>query len=311
MNILEVKHLTKDYGNKRGVFDVSFTIKKGEVYGFLGPNGAGKSTTIRHLLGFSHPDKGETKILGYNSFFDYSKVLKDVGYIPGEISLPAGLNGIEFIKMMQQMQGKVNEERLNYLLDIFKLTKEQLLVETKRMSLGVKRKLAIVVAFMSDPQVLILDEPTSGLDPMMQEVFIDLIKEEKKRGKTILLSSHIFQEVDATCERIGIIKDGKLVSEFNSSDLKHNKLKRYKLIFKTNRDFKNALTSIENASYINVLNKDDNKKTIQLSCHDDYINSFLEIVSSYQLEDFVNLKETLQDYFMKFYKEDREYGGLN
>lgn len=311
MNILEVKHLTKDYGNKRGVFDVSFTIKKGEVYGFLGPNGAGKSTTIRHLLGFSHPDKGETKILGYNSFFDYSKVLRDVGYIPGEISLPAGLNGIEFIKMMQQMQGKVNEERLNYLLDIFKLTKEQLLVETKRMSLGVKRKLAIVVAFMSDPQVLILDEPTSGLDPMMQEVFIDLIKEEKKRGKTILLSSHIFQEVDATCERIGIIKDGKLVSEFNSSDLKHNKLKRYKLIFKTNRDFKNALTSIENASYINVLNKDDNKKTIQLSCHDDYINSFLEIVSSYQLEDFVNLKETLQDYFMKFYKEDREYGGLN
>ena len=207
MSIIDVEHLTKDYGSGRGVFDVSIHVNEGEVFGFLGPNGAGKSTTIRHLMGFSQPDSGSTKLLGKDSFSHYHEVLNQVGYIPGEIALPAGLTGWEFIHMMQDMYGIHNDEMLKKMLDLFKLEDNVLKGDTKHMSLGVKRKLAIVTAFMSDPQILILDEPTSGLDPVMQQNFINFIVEEKKRGKTILLSSHIFSEVDATCDRIAIIKD--------------------------------------------------------------------------------------------------------
>ena len=186
MKVLEVNNLTKDYGSGRGVFDVSFSVSKGEVYGFLGPNGAGKSTTIRHIMGFSKPDSGETKIFDKNTFNKYYELLNKVGYIPGEIALPSGLTGYEFLKMMQDLQHIHNQARLDEMLDLFKLEPNVLNGETKRMSLGVKRKLAVVTAFMHDPEVLILDEPTSGLDPVMQEVFIKFIENEKKRGKTPL-----------------------------------------------------------------------------------------------------------------------------
>ena len=205
MNVIEVNNLTKDYGSGRGVFDVSIAVNKGEVFGFLGPNGAGKSTTIRHLMGFSKPDSGETLIFGKPTFKKYYEILDKVGYIPGEIALPAGLTGYEFIRMMQDMQGVKNDAQLKRMLDMFELSDEVLYGDTKRMSLGVKRKLAVVTAFMHDPEVLILDEPTSGLDPVMQDVFVKYIHEEKARGKTILLSSHIFSEIDSTCDRIAII----------------------------------------------------------------------------------------------------------
>ena len=210
-NIIVVDKLTQDYGHGRGVFDVSFTVKKGEVFGFLGPNGAGKSTTIRHIMGFSSAQSGNTSVFELESFKNYYKILDRVGYLPGEIALPEGLTGWEFIKMMWSLRKVENKERLEQLLDMFKLDPSG---ETKKMSLGDKRKLAIVTAFMHDPEVLILDEPTSGLDPVMQQTFIDFVKLEKKRGKTILLSSHMFNEVEATCDRIAIIKDGKIVSEF-------------------------------------------------------------------------------------------------
>lgn len=181
--IIEVDGLTKDYGYGRGVFDVSLHVDKGEVFGFLGPNGAGKSTTIRHLMGFSKPDKGDVKIFGIDTFDNYDKILRHVGYIPGEIALPSGLTGWEFIRMMQDMQKIHLAEKLEEMLSLFELDDKTLGGETKRMSLGVKRKLAVVTAFMSDPEVLILDEPTSGLDPVMQEVFTDYIHKEKKERK--------------------------------------------------------------------------------------------------------------------------------
>ena len=143
MHIIEVQNLTKDYGHGRGVFDVSIHVDKGEVFGFLGPNGAGKSTTIRHLMGFSKPDKGSTKIEGYETFNKYYEILNHVGYIPGEIALPQGLTGWEFLRMMQDLQKIHDEKRLNYLLDLFELNDIILKDETKRMSLGIKRKLAI------------------------------------------------------------------------------------------------------------------------------------------------------------------------
>lgn len=310
MSVIEVDHLTKDYGSGRGVFDVSFKIQKGEVFGFLGPNGAGKSTTIRHLMGFSKPQSGSTKIFGKETFDRYYEILGNVGYIPGEIALPAGLTGYQFIKFMQDLQHVHNQQKLNELLNLFELDDKNLCGDTKRMSLGVKRKLAVVTAFMGDPDVLILDEPTSGLDPLMQQVFIDYVKQEKQKGKTILLSSHIFSEVDATCDRIAIIKDGKIVSEFVADDLKHATKKFYELSFETAKDYKQFLKDSKKYSgVLNVINYDDSKNYAFISTDDSKINQVVDCLANYKLSLFSNKKETLEDYFMKFYKEDKNFGG--
>ena len=306
-NIIEVKNLTKDYGSGRGVFNVSFAVKKGEVFGFLGPNGAGKSTTIRHLMGFSKPDKGNTYILGEPTFNKYYEILNHVGYIPGEIALPAGLTGWQFLRMMQDLQHIHNEEKLNSMLTLFELDDVTLQGETKRMSLGVKRKLAIVAAFMSDPDVLILDEPTSGLDPVMQENFIKFIHEEKSRGKTILLSSHIFSEIDSTCDRIAIIKDGKIVSEFVADDLKHASKKYYTVDFKDEKNVNKFKKSINKIPSAEILKIEGNK--VFISLEDEDMNNAIEILSGLEINEFSNRKESLEDYFMKFYKEDKDFGG--
>ena len=308
MNIIEVKNLTKDYGSGRGVFDVSFSVNTGEVFGFLGPNGAGKSTTIRHLMGFSKPDSGETFLFGKPTFEKYSEILSRVGYIPGEIALPTGLSGWEFIRMMQDMQGIHNHERLARMLDMFKVDNIMLKSETKRMSLGEKRKLAVVVAFMHDPEVLILDEPTSGLDPVMQNNFIEFIREEKQCGKTILLSSHIFSEVDATCDRIAIIKDGKIVSEFVADDLKHASLKYYEIKFMSTKDVADFIMKSERIESLQILKNDNN--TLYLSIEDKDMNATISLLSEYEIEKFSNHRESLEDYFMKFYKEEKDFGGV-
>lgn len=292
-HVIEVNHLTKDYGFGRGVFDVSIYVDKGEVFGFLGPNGAGKSTTIRHLMGFSKPDSGKAEIFGKDSFEKYDKILNNVGYIPGEIALPAGLTGNEFIQMMQNMQKTHNAKRLKEMLELFELEEKVLKGETKRMSLGVKRKLAIVTAFMSDPDVLILDEPTSGLDPVMQENFIQFIHSEKERGKTILLSSHIFSEIDSTCDRIGIIKDGKIVSEFIADDLKHATRKYYSVEFENataKAAFKNSGAGIDS---FRLLNEDEN--SVYISVEDSDLNALISLLSSLKVQSFSNRKETLED----------------
>lgn len=310
MSEIVVKNLTKDYGSGRGVFDVSFAVEKGEVFGFLGPNGAGKSTTIRHLMGFSKPQSGETKIFGKDTFDNYDKILNNVGYIPGEIALPAGLTGWEFIRMMQNLQHNHNEEKLKEMLDLFKLDDVTLSGETKRMSLGIKRKLAVVTAFMGDPDVLILDEPTSGLDPVMQQVFIDYVKSEKERGKTILLSSHIFSEVDATCDRIAIIKDGKIVSEFVANDLKHASAKNYEVTFNDTEGYNEFLKQAKkHKDILTIINQDPDRSMVYLVTDDKFINSVIDLLSGFELKKFENKKETLEDYFMKFYKEDKDFGG--
>lgn len=308
MNIIEVKNLTKDYGSGRGVFDVSFSVNTGEVFGFLGPNGAGKSTTIRHLMGFSKPDSGETFLFGKPTFEKYSEILSRVGYIPGEIALPTGLSGAEFIRMMQDMQGIHNHERLARMLDMFKVDNIMLKSETKRMSLGEKRKLAVVVAFMHDPEVLILDEPTSGLDPVMQNNFIEFIREEKQCGKTILLSSHIFSEVDATCDRIAIIKDGEIVSEFVADDLKHASLKYYEIKFMSTKDMADFIKKSERIASLQILKNEDN--TLYLSIEDKDMNATISLLSEYEIKKFSNRRESLEDYFMKFYKEEKDFGGV-
>lgn len=306
-HVIEVSHLTKDYGSDRGVFDVSIHVDQGEVFGFLGPNGAGKSTTIRHLMGFSKPDSGSTKIFGRETFEKYSQILSQVGYIPGEIALPAGLKGWEFIRMMQDMQKIHNEDRLQQMLDLFQLKDNVLSGDTKRMSLGVKRKLAVVTAFMSDPQVLILDEPTSGLDPVMQENFIQFIHQEKRRGKTILLSSHIFSEIDSTCDRIAIIKDGRIVSEFVADDLKHASRKYYTVVFEDTGAKAEFLVKSGSIGSFDLLRDEENG--LYLSVEDADLNQLIALLSALKVRSFSNRNETLEDYFMKFYKEDKDFGG--
>ena len=307
MSVINVERLTKDYGFGRGVFDVSIHVEKGEVFGFLGPNGAGKSTTIRHLMGFSRPDDGKVEIFGKPTFGKYYEILKNVGYIPGEVALPAGLTGKEFLKMMQDLTGIYNNERLGMLLELFELDEASLLGDVKRMSLGVKRKLAVVSAFMSDPEVLILDEPTSGLDPVMQERFIEFIHKEKERGKTILLSSHIFSEIDNTCDRIAIIKDGKIVSEFVANDLKHASKKYYTVDFKAEADKKKFLESSVGIESLTMINDKENE--IFISIEDKDLNKTINLLSAVDVTKFSNRKESLEDYFMKFYKEDKDFGG--
>ena len=307
MSVINVERLTKDYGFGRGVFDVNIHVEKGEVFGFLGPNGAGKSTTIRHLMGFSQPDDGKVEIFGKPTFGKYYEILKNVGYIPGEVALPAGLTGKEFLKMMQDLTGIYNNERLGMLLELFELDEASLLGDVKRMSLGVKRKLAVVSAFMSDPEVLILDEPTSGLDPVMQERFIEFIHKEKERGKTILLWSHIFSEIDNTCDRIAIIKDGKIVSEFVANDLKHASKKYYTVDFKAEADKKKFLESSVGIESLTMINDKENE--IFISIEDEDLNKTINLLSAVDVTKFSNRKESLEDYFMKFYKEDKDFGG--
>ena len=302
--IINVDHLTKDYGYGRGVFDVSIKVHRGECYGYLGPNGAGKSTTIRHIMGFSKPQKGKTQIFGIDTFGHTDEILGKVGYLPGEPSIPLGLNGWGFIKMMQDMRGEENNERLQYLLDLFRLDPSP---SVKEMSLGEKRKLAVVAAFMNDPDVLILDEPTSGLDPVMQQVFIKFVVDEKKRGKTILLSSHIFSEVEATCDMISIIKDGKHVSTFNAEEVKKIDTKVYVLTFR-NKEYMDEY--VEKCPF-EIVDKNENRLTVTVKFKQDKYKQFIDSVMGVKLASFAEKPFTLQDYFMSFYKEEKTFGGLS
>ncbi len=314
MNIIEMSNLTKDYGHGRGIFDITLSVKKSQVYGFLGPNGAGKSTAIRHIMGFSKPDSGILKVYGFDSFKEYDKFFDKIGYIPGEIALPEGLSGTEFIDMMASLRKVNNAPRLNELLELFEFSPN---METKKMSLGDKRKLAIIVAFMNDPELLILDEPTSGLDPVMQEVFVNYIKNEKKNGKTIFLSSHIFKEVEDTCDVISIIKDGKIISTFDGDKIKHNRNKSYKCKFTTNEDMQKFLLLLKkHPSYSRAKNKelycskvDNTKNQVIVNIIDDNINVLINLLSQFKLIVFKQVPFTLEDYFMQFYIEDKQYGG--
>lgn len=302
MNIIEVSHLTKDYGHQRGVFDVSIQVNKGECYGFLGPNGAGKTTTIRHLMGFSKPQSGTCTIQDKDTWIHSATLQNEIGYLPGEIALPTGLSGTEFLENMAKMRHLKDDSYCQELIKKFELDPN---ISTKKMSLGVKRKLAIVTAFMHDPDILILDEPTSGLDPIMQQVFIDFIISEKKRGKTIFLSSHIFHEIDATCDRISIIKDGKIVSEFMANDLKNLDEKTYRITFNDQASYEKF---IKLPYTFTSKNKAKTRARVSIDVHQ--VDQLIQDISTLNVKDFHEFPFTLENYFMQFYKEDKEYKGV-
>jgi len=209
--LLEVSELTKSYHKVRGVKDLSFQVESGTAFGFLGPNGAGKTTTIRLLMGFMKPDLGSARIWGLDCWQDRAELKRIISYLPGELHFMEQFTGQEFLDLIKGMHGAHETIRKNQidLLRILELDPSQ---GIRKMSKGMKQKLGIIAALMLDSPVLILDEPTSGLDPLMRKTFIELILEEKKRGKTIFMSSHHFSEIERTCERVGIIRDGELLA---------------------------------------------------------------------------------------------------
>ncbi len=235
MSVIKIESLVRDYGNGKGVFDVSFHVNQGEAFGFLGPNGAGKTTTIRHLMGFLKPESGTCTINGLDCWSERDKVQARLGYIPGEISFFDDMSGTEFLRFITEYRKVGTQSRKEELLERFELDPGS---KIKKMSKGMKQKLGIIAAFMHDPDILILDEPTSGLDPLMQNRFVNLVAEEKKHGKTILMSSHMFEEVERTCDRIGIIRKGRMTAVDSAATLRERHTRRYTVTLENETDAK-------------------------------------------------------------------------
>lgn len=217
--MIEAIELSKVYGEGRGIKKLNFRVKQGTAFGFLGPNGAGKTTTIRLLMGFLKPDSGRVTIKGLDCWRKKTDVKRLVSYLPGELHFLDNLTGLDFLDLMMGMHDervdlKRNRDYLSNALDL------DMQIHIRKMSKGMKQKLAIISALMLDAEVLILDEPTSGLDPLMQKVFVELILEEKKKGKTLFMSSHQFLEIERTCEKVGILRDGELLAVQSISQLK-------------------------------------------------------------------------------------------
>ena len=222
--MIEVRGLTKSYGGKRGIADVSFSVEAGEVFGFLGPNGAGKTTTIRILLALLRADSGSAGIAGHDCWEQSLTVKKLIGYVPGEPALDPNLTGGQLLEYLANLRGGVDRTYLKGLVDRFELDLGR---KFRQYSSGNKRKVVLIQAFMHRPEVLILDEPTSGLDPLNQQEFDRLVRETRDEGRTVFLSSHILSEVEHTCTRVGIIREGRIVRVGGVEEIKD--IKRYEI----------------------------------------------------------------------------------
>ena len=289
-NVIEIRQLTKDYGNNRGIFDVSLSVKKGEVFGFLGPNGAGKSTTIRHLMGFIQADQGSCQINGLDCLRDHARIQQALGYLPGEIAFMDDMTGLEFIKFMAKMKGMTDLTKAYELMERFELNPQG---KIKKMSKGMKQKIGIICAFMHDPELLILDEPSSGLDPLMQNRFIELVLEEKQRGKTIFMSSHIFEEIERTCDRTAMIKDGRLISIEELQTLKASKHKTYQITFATQELVEQFMDEGFECKQV--------ESTVVKVLPRNNLNYLLATLSRYDIVDLDITKLTLEELFLHFY----------
>lgn len=214
---IRIKGLTKDYGQNRGIFNLDFEVKPGECFGYVGTNGSGKTTTIRSMMGFLQPDKGNVFVKGQDAWGCSSEVKEFVSYVPGEIAFPSAKTGLSFLKAQAEHLKIKDLSYMNRLIEMFCFDPT---VNPARMSKGMKQKTALVAALMGDREILILDEPTTGLDPLMREVFIDLINQEKARGKTIFISDHIFEEVEELCDRTAFIKNGRIIDIIDMKKLR-------------------------------------------------------------------------------------------
>lgn len=226
--IIKTEKLTKDYGNRRGIFDLNLTVNEGEVFGYLGPNGAGKTTTIRTLMDFLRPDSGKATIFGLGSVADSVKIKHGVGYLPGDLDLYDNLTGAEFLRYLANLRGDVDWNYAKQLADRLESNLKQAI---RSLSHGNKQKLGLIQAFMHKPKLLILDEPTTGLDPIVQHEFTHMVSEVKEDGRTVFISSHILPEVERTCDRVAIIRQGKLVLTDDIKTLKEHAVRPIEVHF--------------------------------------------------------------------------------
>ncbi|MFP4479190.1 MAG: ATP-binding cassette domain-containing protein [Candidatus Izemoplasmatales bacterium] len=291
--MINTKELTKYYGkNTRGIKDVTMDIKEGEIFGFIGPNGAGKSTCVRTLLNFIFPTSGHASVMDLDVIKDTVEIRRNVGYVPSEVHYYQNMTVKDFLKYSTDFYTDDYEERLH---DLSKKLELDLSRKVGDLSSGNKKKVAIVSALIYQPKILFFDEPTLGLDPLIQTVFFDLIEKEKERGATIFFSSHVLSDVQKICDRVGIIKEGKLIKIENIEDIMKARAKNIR-IQSDDFDLK------EDENIVNL-------KKIKDSYHFTYkgkIKELLKTIESYNIQDISITEPTLEEIFMHYYNKEEE-----
>ena len=288
-NVLEIQNLTKYYGKVLGVKNLSLELEEGEIFGFIGPNGAGKSTTIRSIMNLINKTSGKVLIDNIEFNIDDIDIKEKIGYLPSEIHLYDDLTVKEMLDYHESFYKKDIHKRKMELVKRLELDEKK---KIEDLSLGNLKKLGIVLAFMHEPKILILDEPTSGLDPIMQNVFYDLLKEEKAKGNTIFYSTHILNEVSKICDRVGIIRNGELIKIEKVEELSKKSLT---FVTITSKEIKNIVKDLK----VNIISEDAN--TIKFGntlSHNELINK----LSKYNIDRILIEEATLEDMFLHYYK---------
>jgi ABC-2 type transport system ATP-binding protein len=294
MSIITTQSLTKDFGHKCGIFDVNLDIRQGDVFGLVGINGAGKSTIMRHLMGFLHSDNGNAQVLGLDCWKSAAAIKRKVGYIPGEIAFPDVNSGLDFLHLQADYMGLRSMAYANKLIEQLNLDPT---AKLKRMSKGMKQKTAIVNAFMCDSDILLLDEPTTGLDPLMQKSFTEIIKQEKKKGKTIFMSSHMFDEMESTCDRVAFLKNGYIVHVVDMKTILGNEEnKEYKIEFNSASDYKAIL-----ARPFDFIRRQDEYQQVVIRVLDSDINKLFGVLSTMDVRFISHKPYTLEACFREIY----------
>ena len=291
--MIRVKNLTKDYGGRKGIFDLSFEVENGEVFGLLGPEGAGKTTVISQLLGFASASRGRCFINGKSCHTRSAEIMEFKGYLPEEISLPEDMTGLAFVRFMAEIKGIKSIERAQQVAERFELDLDE---RIRKMSRRTRKKVGIVCAFMHDPAVILLDEPMGGLDALMQGRLNDLILEEKGKGKTILFASHTFEEVERICDRVGMIKKGLMVNVDDIAGIRAAKKKSYIVSFATDEDAQRfAREGFE------VISLSGRQITVSLKGE---MMPLVKALGSYQVVGLETVAQSLEDVFIHFYGGD-------
>ena len=296
MSIIKTKKLTKFYGKVRGIEHLNLEVKEGEIYGFLGPNGAGKTTTIRTLLHLIKPTKGEMSIFGKPmNDKTYPDLLQDIGHLPGEVNLYEKMTGDEMLQFATAFYKR--DDFSKFKLELVDRLECDLTKKFKNLSSGNKQKIGILLALFHKPKLAVLDEPTASLDPLVQNEIYKILKELKQEGMTIFFSSHNLPEVEKICDRIGIIREGKLVDVETIEQLRGHRRKLVDVHF-YNPYRKEDFTSIEGVEII-----DEDEKYLQMYAKSDAINVLLGVLSKYKIKDLNFTYPDLEQVFLKYYEE--------
>lgn len=296
-NVIQIENLVKDYGEGRGVFDIDLEVKRGEVFGFVGTNGSGKTTTIRNIMGFIKPTGGKVTVMGMDAWERSTEIKRMVSYVPGEISFPAMIRGTDFLKSQAAYLGIKDLAYMNRLIDALKLDPT---ANLSRMSKGMKQKTAIVAAMMGDEDILILDEPTTGLDPLMRDVFIDLLKGEKAKGKTIFMSSHIFEEVEEICDRVALIKDGHVIDVADMHNMGNKRITVYDVKLSEPGQAAFLKKAMEDTGRFSATERKD---AVSVKADRADTKTFFEILKGFEIKSLTEEKNDLETYFNRVYKD--------